>query len=97
MFNSTAKKKIRTSETQNEGIEYPNKEVIVTMTSVRRPRLQPDTRPRTMPSHIVTTVASPTSTRVVVSRGPSTPTTEMPARYGLYVPRFPCTLVHQTM
>ena len=59
-------------------------------TSAGRPRRHPEIRPRTIPSHIVATVARPTRTSVVDSRGAMTAATgNPPFWYVIVVPRFP--------
>src|SRR2546422_11670787 len=86
---ATERLKINKSDTQKDGIEYPNRVESVMMTSVGRPRLHPEIRPRMIPSHIVAAVATPTRMSVVQRRGGIMVATGAPVWEGEEVPKFP--------
>src|SRR2546422_11677231 len=95
---ATERLKINKSDTQKDGIEYPNRVESVMMTSVGRPRLHPEIRPRMIPSHIVAAVATPTRMSVVQRRGAIMGATGTPVWEVMEGPKFPVnTFVRQVM
>src|SRR3989442_13243519 len=81
--------KINKSDPQKDGIEYPNRVESVMMTSVGRPRLHPEIRPRMIPSHIVAAVATPTRMSVVQRRGAGMVAPWTPVWEVMEGPKFP--------
>src|SRR2546428_14128366 len=86
---ATERLKINKSDTQKDGIEYPNRVESVMMTSVGRPRLHPEIRPRMIPSHIVAAVAPPTRISVGQRGGGGIVVTRAPVWEGVGGPGFP--------
>src|SRR2546422_5921285 len=92
---ATERLKINKSDTQKDGIEYPNRVESVMMTSVGRPRLHPEIRPRMIPSHIVAAVATPTRMSVVQRRGGRMGATGSPGWEGMEGPQIPVKTVRR--
>src|SRR3989442_15770611 len=79
---ATERLKINKSDTQKDGIEYPNRVESVMMTSVGRPRLHPEIRPRMIPSHIVAAVPTPTRISQIQRGGAVEARSRAPVRWG---------------